>query len=96
LGLEASRKINKAHYLAVAGYKRVLNGNNPELKVNFAGNPQDKFLIKGNQQSSDFLVLGFSAAGELAKNWTASAALQGEFSGKGNNHSASITFKRHW
>ena len=96
LGLEASRKVHEGKYTLWAGYKRALSGNNPELRMSFAGNPSSKFAVSGNEQSCERLVLGVMAEGNLAKNWTVYGEVQGEFSAKGKNNSASISLRHSW
>jgi subtilase-type serine protease len=97
LGLETVRQLTHGRFTATAGYKRVLDGSNPELRVNFVGNPDDEpFLVKGNALNRDWLVLGLNVAGEVAVNWTVTGELRGEFSRRSRNHSVAISLRRYW
>lgn len=75
LGIEGIKNYKSGKGVIALGYERVLTGNDPDMRVSFAGNESNKFKIKGHEEDRDYLVMkvkgeklfenGISIYGEL-------------------------------
>ncbi|MFA6881732.1 MAG: S8 family serine peptidase [Aminobacterium sp.] len=96
IGLEFAKRTNDSYCQFIAGYKRVLSGENPDLLVAFAGAPSDYFTVKGNEQSRDWLLLSLKGEKQFADDWMIEGKIETEFSNRGNQRKISLKMAHFW
>ena len=96
LGLEVARTIPKGRYAFHLGYKKVLSGSNPEMTVAYSIDPGKKFTVSGSEQDREYLVLGLTLQGQLAKNLTIDGQINQQLGDKSRNLTASVTLRKMW
>ena len=57
LGIEKIKDFKTGRGTIALGYERVLTGNDPDMRVSFAGNEGNKFKAKGHEEDRDYLVM---------------------------------------
>lgn len=57
LGIEGIKNFKTGKGTVVLGYERVLTGKDPDMRVSFAGNENNKFKVKGHEEDRDYLVM---------------------------------------
>lgn len=57
LGIEKIKDFKTGRGTIALGYERVLTGNDPDMRVSFAGNEGNKFKVKGHEEDRDYLVM---------------------------------------
>ena len=57
LGIEKIKDFKTGRGTIALGYERVLTGNDPDMRVSFAGNEGNKFKVKGHEEDRDYLVV---------------------------------------
>lgn len=57
LGIEKIKDFKTGRGTIVLGYERILTGNDPDMRVSFAGNEGNKFKVKGHEEDRDYLVV---------------------------------------
>lgn len=67
-------------------YERILTGNDPDMRVSFAGNESNKFKVKGHEEDRDYLVVKMK--GE--KIFENGASIYGELEGRVSENTRDI------
>ena len=57
LGIEKIKDFKTGRGTIALGYERILTGNDPDMRVSFAGNEGNKFKVKGHEEDRDYLVM---------------------------------------
>ncbi|WP_443863254.1 autotransporter domain-containing protein [Fusobacterium ulcerans] len=57
LGIEKIKDFKTGRGTITLGYERILTGNDPDMRVSFAGNESNKFKVKGHEEDRDYLVM---------------------------------------
>lgn len=57
LGIEKIKNFKTGRGTIALGYERILIGNDPDMRVSFAGNESNKFKVKGHEEDRDYLVM---------------------------------------
>lgn len=57
LGIEKIKDFKTGRGTIALGYERILTGNDPDIRVSFAGNEGNKFKVKGHEEDRDYLVM---------------------------------------
>ena len=96
IGLEVARSIPKGRYAFHLGYKKVLSGSNPEMTVAYSIDPYKKSTVSGSEQDREYLVLGLTLQGQLAKNLTIDGQINQQLGAKSRNLTASVTLRKMW
>lgn len=96
IGLEIARAIPKGRYAFHVGYKKVLSGSNPEMTVAYTIKPTDKITVSGSEQDREYLVLGLSLQGQLAKDLTIDSQLNHQRGSSSRNLTATVTLRKMW
>ncbi len=96
IGLEVARAIPKGRYAFHVGYKKVLSGSNPEMTVAYTIKPTNKITISGNEQDREYLVLGLSIQGEMAKDWTIDSQINHQRGSSSRSLTAAVTLRKVW
>ena len=78
LGIEKIKDFKTGRGTIALGYERVLTGNDPDMRVSFAGNEGNKFKVKGHEEDRDYLVV--KVKGE--KIFENGASIYGELEGR--------------
>ena len=78
LGIEKIKDFKTGRGTIALGYERVLTGNDPDMRVSFAGNEGNKFKAKGHEEDRDYLVV--KVKGE--KIFENGASIYGEIEGR--------------
>ena len=78
LGIEKIKDFKTGRGTIALGYERVLTGNDPDMRVSFAGNEGNKFKAKGHEEDRDYLVV--KVKGE--KIFENGASIYGELEGR--------------
>ena len=96
IGLEVARAIPKGRYAFHVGYKKVLSGSNPEMTVAYTIDPLKKITVSGSEQDREYLVLGLSLQGQLAKNLTIDSQLNHQRGSSSRSLTATLTLRKMW
>lgn len=96
IGLEMARTIPKGRYAFHIGYKKVLSGTNPDMTVAYTIDPLKKITISGNEQDREYLVLGLSLQGQLAKNLIIDSQLNHQRGSSSRSLTAAVTLRKTW
>ena len=96
IGLEMARAIPKGRYAFHIGYKKVLSGANPEMTVAYTIDPLKKITVSGSGQDREYLVLGLSLQGQLAKNLTIDSQLNHQQGANNRSLTATVTLRKVW
>ena len=96
IGLEVARTIPKGQYAFHLGYKKVLSGSNPEMTVAYSIDPSKKFTVSGSEQNREYMVLGLTLQGQLAKNLTIDGQVNHQLGQNSHNLTASVTLRKMW
>jgi len=96
IGVEIAREIPKGRYAMNIGCKRVFSGDNPELRIAYSGNPNEKLKISGNEQDKEYVVLGINAQGEIANNWKITGQMESEIGQRSRSLTASVMIRHSW
>ena len=78
VGIEKIKDFKTGRGTIALGYERILTGNDPDMRVSFAGNEGNKFKIKGHEEDRDYLVV--KVKGE--KIFENGASIYGEIEGR--------------
>ena len=78
VGIEKIKNFKTGRGTIVLGYERILTGNDPDMRVSFAGNEGNKFKVKGHEEDRDYLVM--KVKGE--KIFENGASIYGEIEGR--------------
>ncbi|MHD0316964.1 autotransporter domain-containing protein [Fusobacterium sp. THCT1E2] len=78
LGIEGIKNFKTGRGTMVLGYERVLTGNDPDMRVSFAGNENNKFKVRGHEEDRDYFVM--KVKGE--KLFTNGVSIYGELEGR--------------
>ena len=57
LGIEKIKDFKTGRGTITLGYERILTGNDPDMRVSFAGDGSNKFKVKGHEEDRDYLVM---------------------------------------
>lgn len=57
VGIEKIKNFKTGRGTITLGYERILTGNDPDMRVSFAGNESNKFKVKGHEEDRDYLVI---------------------------------------
>ena len=96
IGLEMARTIPNGRYAFHMGYKKVLSGSNPEMTIAYTIKPTNKITISGNEQDREYLVLGLSIQGQLAKNLTIDSQINHQQGANSRSLTAAVTLRKVW
>ena len=86
LGIEKIKDFKTGRGTIALGYERVLTGNDPDMRVSFAGNEGNKFKAKGHEEDRDYLVV--KVKGE--KIFENGASIYGELEGRMSENTRDI------
>ena len=78
LGIEGVKNYKSGRGIIALGYERVLTGNDPDMRVSFAGNENNKFKVRGHEEDRDYFVM--KVKGE--KLFTNGVSIYGELEGR--------------
>lgn len=78
LGIEGIKNFKSGRGTIALGYERILTGNDPDMRVSFAGNEGNKFKVRGHEEDRDYLVM--KVKGE--KLFTNGVSIYGELEGR--------------
>ncbi|WP_130890022.1 autotransporter domain-containing protein [Fusobacterium ulcerans] len=57
LGIEGIKNFKTGRGTMALGYERVLTGNDPDMRVSFSGNENNKFKVRGHEEDRDYFVM---------------------------------------
>lgn len=86
LGIEKIKDFKTGRGTIALGYERILTGNDPDMRVSFAGNGSSKFKVKGHEEDRDYLVVKIK--GE--KIFENGASIYGELEGRVSENTRDI------
>lgn len=86
LGIEKMKNFKTGRGTIALGYERILTGNDPDMRVSFAGNESNKFKVKGHEEDRDYLVVKMK--GE--KIFENGASIYGELEGRVSENTRDI------
>ncbi|AVQ28865.1 autotransporter domain-containing protein [Fusobacterium ulcerans] len=86
LGIEKIKDFKTGRGTIALGYERILTGNDPDMRVSFAGNESNKFKVKGHEEDRDYLVVKIK--GE--KIFENGASIYGELEGRVSENTRDI------
>lgn len=96
LGLVYEKTSKKGEFAFNLGYKRVLNGENPRMRVNFAGDQAYSFAVEGNAADQEFLVVGVRGESRLTDQLALVGKIESEIGSKTRSTSAAALLQYEW
>lgn len=81
---------------ASAGYKRLLSGQRPEMRVSFKGDPSNSFKAVASDEGRDFLTYRLRAEALLGENLSLAASFAGENAHRSESYSGFVHLLFTW